>query len=170
VAVTQLFRLNTSLQAEEHVDTAQLSMIEMLASNAAPTHKLRHVGKPLGATFLGICKLCCPSDAKAPSDFISGTNLKSPSNPDPPPGLPQIFRKPTFHHPWQVPSVTRQHCLGVDCDFRTNCVESGRCCGGRTECLREEIITTQQPHRKLDRLSEIATWSNRVDLLVTDNA
>ena len=56
VAVTQLFRLNSSLQSGENVDTSQLSMFELLASNAEPSHKLRHVGKPLGATFLGICK------------------------------------------------------------------------------------------------------------------
>lgn len=57
VAVTQLFRLNTSLQnAEKEVDTSSLSMFELLLSNAEPQQKLRHVGKPLGATFLGICK------------------------------------------------------------------------------------------------------------------
>lgn len=57
VAVTQLFRLNTSLQnAEEDVDSSSLSMFELLISSAEPQQKLRHVGKPLGATFLGICK------------------------------------------------------------------------------------------------------------------
>lgn len=57
MAVTQLFRLNTSLQnSDEAADTSSLSMFELLASNAEPQQKLRHVGKPLGATFLGICK------------------------------------------------------------------------------------------------------------------
>jgi hypothetical protein len=56
IAVTQLFRLNTSLQGNEDVDTSSLSLIELIASNAEPSHKLRHVGKPLGATFLGIGK------------------------------------------------------------------------------------------------------------------
>jgi hypothetical protein len=56
IAVTQLFRLNTSLQGSEEVDTSSLSLLELLVSNAEPSHKLRHVGKPLGATFLGICK------------------------------------------------------------------------------------------------------------------
>jgi len=54
IAVTQLFRLNTSLQGNEEVDTSSLSLVELLISNAEPSHKLRHVGKPLGATFLGI--------------------------------------------------------------------------------------------------------------------
>ncbi|KAK0389584.1 hypothetical protein NLU13_3159 [Sarocladium strictum] len=41
IAVTQLFRLNTSLTGGEPVRDGQ-------------THALRHMGKPLGATFLGI--------------------------------------------------------------------------------------------------------------------
>lgn len=56
VAVTQLFRLNSSLRTDEHTDTSQISTFELLMSNAEPSQKLRHVGKPLGATFLGICK------------------------------------------------------------------------------------------------------------------
>lgn len=42
VAITQLFRLNTSLSSESS------------ATETASAHTLRHIGKPLGATFLGI--------------------------------------------------------------------------------------------------------------------
>lgn len=42
IAVTQLFRLNTSTQS---------------ADPNAPENKLKHVGKPLGVTFLGIAVL-----------------------------------------------------------------------------------------------------------------
>lgn len=42
VAITQLFRLNTSLSTEEG------------ATESANAHTLRHLGKPLGAIFLGI--------------------------------------------------------------------------------------------------------------------
>ncbi|KAK6400599.1 hypothetical protein LTR95_019289 [Oleoguttula sp. CCFEE 5521] len=31
-----------------------MSFVQLLLSDAEPQHKLRHVGKPLGATFLGI--------------------------------------------------------------------------------------------------------------------
>jgi hypothetical protein len=40
-----------------------------LASNAEPSHKLRHVGKPLGATFLGICKLHRLPGAEWPNEY-----------------------------------------------------------------------------------------------------
>lgn len=57
IAVTQLFRLNTSLQNDKAgMDTSSMTLVELLMSNADPQAKMRHVGKPLGATFLGICK------------------------------------------------------------------------------------------------------------------
>ncbi|KAJ9631061.1 hypothetical protein H2203_001590 [Taxawa tesnikishii (nom. ined.)] len=46
IAVTQLFRLNTSLRSTDGTD----SSVTPLADQT----RLRHVGKPLGATFLGI--------------------------------------------------------------------------------------------------------------------
>lgn len=70
VAVTQLFRLNTSLQRNQPQQSSfdalppsepdqPLSLLEQLIAptdiSGLDTHKLRHVGKPLGATFLGIC-------------------------------------------------------------------------------------------------------------------
>ncbi|KAF2774232.1 hypothetical protein EJ03DRAFT_259544, partial [Teratosphaeria nubilosa] len=68
VAVTQLFRLNTSLANPNNGQTSTSSQTsiagksqqqEVLAASAnlvsfADTHRLRQVGKPLGATFLGI--------------------------------------------------------------------------------------------------------------------
>ncbi|KAH9826041.1 hypothetical protein Tdes44962_MAKER03824 [Teratosphaeria destructans] len=77
VAVTQLFRLNTSLANSNHEQTSASSQTQtsiagtsqhqdVLAASAnnlvsfADTHRLRQVGKPLGATFLGICTLYCP--------------------------------------------------------------------------------------------------------------
>ncbi|KAF3764798.1 hypothetical protein M406DRAFT_260586 [Cryphonectria parasitica EP155] len=42
VAITQLFRLNTSLEVEQGT------------SDSANAHTLRHLGKPLGGIFLGI--------------------------------------------------------------------------------------------------------------------
>jgi len=33
-----------------------MTLVELLMSNADPQKKMRHVGKPLGATFLGICE------------------------------------------------------------------------------------------------------------------
>ncbi|KAK4539766.1 hypothetical protein LTR36_010354 [Oleoguttula mirabilis] len=69
IAVTQLFRLNTSLASSDG-DTAATSSLSSLSGlqqqsssssssqqsipSAAETHKLRQVGKPLGATFLGV--------------------------------------------------------------------------------------------------------------------
>lgn len=56
IAVTQLFRLNTSLQNDkDSVDTSDMTLLELLMSSADPQAKMRQVGKPLGATFLGIC-------------------------------------------------------------------------------------------------------------------
>jgi uncharacterized membrane protein YidH (DUF202 family) len=51
----------------------------MLASNAEPSHKLRHVGKPLGATFLGICKSCYPSVVKPSIEFLRALILLVPA-------------------------------------------------------------------------------------------
>ncbi|KAK3673445.1 hypothetical protein LTR78_006679 [Recurvomyces mirabilis] len=60
IAVTQLFRLNSSLSSNnsnteaEFVSTSSSAApIQQLLSPAS-THPLRHVGKPLGATFLAI--------------------------------------------------------------------------------------------------------------------
>ena len=44
VAITQLFRLNTTINEREG----------LVPSNPEGTYRLRQVGKPLGATFLGI--------------------------------------------------------------------------------------------------------------------
>jgi uncharacterized membrane protein YidH (DUF202 family) len=52
IAITQLFRLNTSLSsapAQKH--PAQHAVTPAALS---PQAKLRHLGKPLGATFIGI--------------------------------------------------------------------------------------------------------------------
>nr|OQO29506.1 hypothetical protein B0A51_03035 [Rachicladosporium sp. CCFEE 5018] len=54
IAVTQLFRLNSTLKQDAHEAYASMSFVQLLLSDAEPQHKLRHVGKPLGATFLGI--------------------------------------------------------------------------------------------------------------------
>jgi hypothetical protein len=71
IAVTQLFRLNTSLANSDKKHTSSTSSVSSLTSDPsagtlleqfqrrdvslADTHRLRHVGKPLGATFLAIC-------------------------------------------------------------------------------------------------------------------
>jgi len=54
IAVTQLFRLNTSLAGS---DPKASSTTSSEVSSYADPHRLRQVGKPLGATFLGICEL-----------------------------------------------------------------------------------------------------------------
>jgi hypothetical protein len=48
IAVTQLFRLNTSIASSDSSSGQHISLVE--------PSRLRSVGKPLGATFLGICK------------------------------------------------------------------------------------------------------------------
>ncbi|KAF2628410.1 hypothetical protein BU25DRAFT_309890, partial [Macroventuria anomochaeta] len=48
IAITQLFRLNSSLRS----DTSNKPSTE--SSNTHSLYKLRHLGKPLGATFIGI--------------------------------------------------------------------------------------------------------------------
>lgn len=52
IAITQLFRLNTTIA---HQDPSLASPDVVLASNAAT--RLRHVGKPLGATFIAVAVL-----------------------------------------------------------------------------------------------------------------
>ncbi|KAK3058560.1 hypothetical protein LTR09_000124 [Extremus antarcticus] len=59
IAVTQLFRLNTSLAKGDnpHTSSASDNLLEQIQKrdvSEADTHRLRHVGKPLGATFLAI--------------------------------------------------------------------------------------------------------------------
>lgn len=66
IAVTQLFRLNTSLGnnqpdnqgSSSSSSSSSYTLLEQLARrdvSVVENHRLRHVGKPLGATFLGIC-------------------------------------------------------------------------------------------------------------------
>ncbi|KAI7373066.1 hypothetical protein KC336_g20489 [Hortaea werneckii] len=57
IAVTQLFRLNTSLADSESISSASSLSSDQLRQQAisiADQDRLRQVGKPLGATFLGI--------------------------------------------------------------------------------------------------------------------
>ncbi|KAI7102833.1 hypothetical protein KC365_g4161 [Hortaea werneckii] len=57
IAVTQLFRLNTSLADSESTSSASSLSSDQLRQQAisiADQDRLRQVGKPLGATFLGI--------------------------------------------------------------------------------------------------------------------
>ncbi|RMY71251.1 hypothetical protein D0863_05278 [Hortaea werneckii] len=58
IAVTQLFRLNTSLADSESTSSAASSsssdQLRQQAISIADQDRLRQVGKPLGATFLGI--------------------------------------------------------------------------------------------------------------------
>ncbi|KAI7210250.1 hypothetical protein KC333_g8321 [Hortaea werneckii] len=59
IAVTQLFRLNTSLADSESASSASSSslssdQLRQQAISIADQDRLRQVGKPLGATFLGI--------------------------------------------------------------------------------------------------------------------
>jgi len=50
IAITQLFRLNTSIANED--DSKSVTSV-----NNIDREKLRQLGKPLGVTFLGVCKL-----------------------------------------------------------------------------------------------------------------
>lgn len=50
IAITQLFRLNTSIANEKDSESAT-------SVNNIDREKLRQLGKPLGVTFLGVCKL-----------------------------------------------------------------------------------------------------------------
>ncbi|KAJ4370068.1 hypothetical protein N0V86_008803 [Didymella sp. IMI 355093] len=51
IAITQLFRLNSSLRTDT---SNQNSSDVSIDSHTHNLHKLRHLGKPLGATFIGI--------------------------------------------------------------------------------------------------------------------
>jgi uncharacterized membrane protein YidH (DUF202 family) len=50
IAITQLFRLNTSIQHS----SSSSSTPQSSSSQNSPNHRLRHLGKPLGATFIWI--------------------------------------------------------------------------------------------------------------------
>jgi uncharacterized membrane protein YidH (DUF202 family) len=50
IAITQLFRLNSSLRSDTNSDAQDAST----TSHTHSIHRLRHLGKPLGATFIGI--------------------------------------------------------------------------------------------------------------------
>lgn len=54
IAITQLFRLNTSIANEDDSKATT-------AVNNIDREKLRQLGKPLGVTFLGVCKLLIQS-------------------------------------------------------------------------------------------------------------
>lgn len=55
IAITQLFRLNTSIANEKDSDSDSASIASSV--NNINREKLRQLGKPLGVTFLGVCKL-----------------------------------------------------------------------------------------------------------------
>ncbi|KAF3009826.1 hypothetical protein E8E13_010316 [Curvularia kusanoi] len=55
IAITQLFRLNSSLRSDSSNRSSSPSTGDVTAeAHAHSLHKLRHLGKPLGATFIGI--------------------------------------------------------------------------------------------------------------------
>lgn len=54
IAVTQLFRLNSSLRPEERSTSFSSSTSTVEAQHAHSLRRLRNLGKPLGATFIGI--------------------------------------------------------------------------------------------------------------------
>lgn len=55
IAITQLFRLNTSIANEKDSGSDSASIVNSV--NNINREKLRQLGKPLGVTFLGVCKL-----------------------------------------------------------------------------------------------------------------
>lgn len=59
IAITQLFRLNTTIaKSAEYDNVSSLVPKDSMSSlDAGAAQRLRHVGKPLGATFLGIAIL-----------------------------------------------------------------------------------------------------------------
>jgi len=59
IAITQLFRLNTTIAKKAEVDSGPriVSQDYISPMDADAATRLRHVGKPLGATFLGIAIL-----------------------------------------------------------------------------------------------------------------
>ncbi|CAO2651889.1 Nn.00g001720.m01.CDS01 [Neocucurbitaria sp. VM-36] len=57
IAITQLFRLNSSLSDKSsHAasSSSQLPLADISTASASPHARIRHLGKPLGATFIGI--------------------------------------------------------------------------------------------------------------------
>ena len=133
IAVTQLFRLNTSLQSDkDSVDTSDMTLVELLMSSANPQAKMRHVGKPLGATFLGICEFASTVFRRC------GANTYH-SDTDPTSWVPPLLRKPALCYPRQVPSFTRQHYPGVARRLLADRGVSGGCRSGCTWRLREAI-------------------------------
>lgn len=56
IAITQLFRLNTSIANEKDSNSDSASAAASSVNNI-DREKLRQLGKPLGVTFLGVCKL-----------------------------------------------------------------------------------------------------------------
>jgi uncharacterized membrane protein YidH (DUF202 family) len=69
IAITQLFRLNTSIANEDDSKSAT-------SVNNIDREKLRQLGKPLGVTFLGVCKLSTQaSDIRIPKTNICRTAI-----------------------------------------------------------------------------------------------
>ncbi|KAG9204229.1 hypothetical protein G6514_001302 [Epicoccum nigrum] len=54
IAITQLFRLNSSLRPDTSSNSPSSSTDATAQSHTHTLHRLRHLGKPLGATFIGI--------------------------------------------------------------------------------------------------------------------
>jgi uncharacterized membrane protein YidH (DUF202 family) len=56
IAITQLFRLNTNLSnpSHKHQSSPEAQAVFDSTINLSPQARLRHLGKPLGATFIGI--------------------------------------------------------------------------------------------------------------------
>jgi uncharacterized membrane protein YidH (DUF202 family) len=54
IAITQLFRLNSSLRPDTSSNSPSSSTDATAQSHTHNLHRLRHLGKPLGATFIGI--------------------------------------------------------------------------------------------------------------------
>jgi uncharacterized membrane protein YidH (DUF202 family) len=56
IAITQLFRLNTNLSnpSQKHHANSHPQAQTVLDLQLSPQARLRHLGKPLGATFIGI--------------------------------------------------------------------------------------------------------------------
>lgn len=115
IAVTQLFRLNTSITTPDGQE------VHLFADTG---ESLRQVGKPLGATFIGICELDSLLSTIREYRFLmirSYLDLAA--------RLPPLLRKPALCHSRQVPSLTRdgdycEHC-GCLPDRRQS--DRGRC-------------------------------------------
>lgn len=123
IAVTQLFRLNTSI-AQPHSSSAE-------HTSFVATGKLRSVGKPLGATFLGICEFIVHAcDEK---DLL----LMVASNSRLAPGIPSLLRKSTLRDSRQVSSIPRNHYHHLGRRLCTHCGQLGRGPCRGTARLRE---------------------------------